>query len=233
MNLDFSVTTLVKPRRQFSEVNISLINLIKSTQHSAQLSNLQLAKRMGHSNMNKTLRRLYQFEQTGYLPDAYFQQLSDILNIDLAEIRQTQAQYTEDKFTDLDLYIKNFEQIWSDRQFIICHPDYANISFSGLYLSVAYLGAPNYNIGLLLQHYMNGDWLVDNVCCDRVYIVAAGGSPLSGHNTCHGFCRKCHSQRSFKLPAFGSLLKAHKDLKSACEQRDTNKTVIDLLNDFQ
>ncbi len=232
MNLDFSVTTLVKPRKKLLEVNNELINVIKNRQQAAQLSNLQLAKRFGHSNINKILRRLQHFEQTGYLPDAYFQQLGKILNIELAEIERIQVQYIKDKFADMGLFIKNFERIWLHRKFIIRNPDYANISFPGLYLSVAYLVAPSCNIGLLLQHYMNGDWLLDNVCCDRVYIVGAGGSPLSGNNTCHGFCRKCHSQRSFKLPAFGSILKSHKELQQACEQRVTVKTMIDLLNDF-
>lgn len=233
MKLDFSVSTLNRPQPQSADINYELINLIKNYQQAAQLSNVQLANKLGYKNINKTMRNLRDFKKTGEIADSYLHKIGEILNIDLDEIRQVQARYVRDKFSDRTLFIQHFDQVWAHRALIIGAASYANISFPGICLSVAYLGAPGYNIGILLQHYMNGHWRADNVCCDRVYIIAAGGSPLSGTNSCHGFCRRCRSQKSFRLPAFGTILKAHKDLKPACQQRATDKTMADLLHDFQ
>jgi len=233
MKLDFSVTTLVSSQPQSTDINWELINLFKNRQQAAQLSHVQLAKFLGYKNTNKTLRRLRQFEKTGELADSYLQKLSEILNIDLTEVKQIQAHYLQQRYSEMNLFIKYFDHIWPHRTFIVRHPDYANISFPGIYLSVAYLGTPSYNIGMLLQHYMKGNWMVDTICCDRLYIIGAGGSPLSGTNTCHGFCHSCGGQKSFKFASFVALIKAHKELLPACQQNKTSKTMIDLLNDFQ
>ncbi|KAA3638500.1 MAG: hypothetical protein DWP95_12555, partial [Proteobacteria bacterium] len=202
-------------------------------QKAAGLNNLQLVKRMGFKNFNKALRRFSHFTQTGYLPENHARKLSRVLDIDLAQLKTLESRHSERQWADLNLFIQHFDQIWAHRRIIIRHREYANIGFSGLYFSVAYLGTPPYNIGLLLQHYMQGDWLVDNVCCDRLYIIGAGGSPLSGINTCHGFCRRCRRHKSFRFASFGMLLKAHKAIKPACQQGPTDKTITDLLDDFK
>jgi len=231
MQLDFNINHL-KTRQQPININSALIELVKQTQQAAGISNTQLARRMGFKNINKALRRFQHFEQCGVLPKNYSLKISQALAIDLKQIKALEARHSEQQSTDLNLFIQHFDQIWQHRKIIVRHRDYANILFPGLYLSVAYLAAPKYNIGLLLQHYMNGDWLVEDICCDRVYIIAAGGSPLSGNNNCHGFCMGCRHQLSFKLPAFGMILKAHKKLGVACEQRRTDKTLADLLREF-
>ncbi len=231
MRLDFKVSHL-KKRHQTTNSNQALIHFIKQAQKHAGLSNLELVKRMGFRNTHKALRRLHQFEQTGQLPQGYRQKLSQVLGLSASHIEQFEQQHCAHKFKYLQLFIRHFDQIWQHRKMIVRHPDYANISFSGLYLSVAYLSVPPYNIGLLLQHYMNGDWVKKDVCCDHFYVVGAGGSPLSGRNTCHGFCGQCQRWKSLSVAQFGHLLKAHQALKPAFEQRSTNKTMIDLLNDF-
>lgn len=232
MILDFKVSHL-KKWHQPTNSNQALIHFIKQAQNNAGFSNLELVKRMGFRNTNKAMRRLHHFERSGQLAPIYRQKIIQVLGLNKADIEQIEQQHSDHQWLQLALFIRHFNQIWSHRKMIVRHPDYANISFPGLYLSVAYLAAPKYNIGLLLQHYMNADWLVEDICCDRVYIIAAGGSPLSGNNSCHGFCRRCRSQKSFRLPAFGTILKAHKDLKPACQQRATDKTMADLLHDFQ
>lgn len=232
MQLDFTVNKLAKPQPQAATVNTELIEFIKIRQQAAGLSDVQLLKRLGTKNINKALRRWHQFKQSGYLPASYVNTLSEILNFDVADLKEIETHFEVQRFSALNLFIKYFDEIWSHRKMLIRNLDYANIHFTGIYFSVAYLQSPNYNIGLLLRHYMNGDWLADNVCCDRVYIVGVGGSPLSGNNTCHGFCRSCHDQKSFKLASWGGLLKAHTKLESVGEQRPTSKTMRDLLNDF-
>src|SRR5690606_38655520 len=106
MKLDFSVTTLVRPQPQSADINWELINLIKNRQQAAQLSHVQLAKILGYKNINKTTRRLHQFEKTGEIADNYLHKISEILNIDLDEIRQIQTRYLRNKFFDMALFIK-------------------------------------------------------------------------------------------------------------------------------
>lgn len=231
MTLDFKVSHL-KAKPLTTKNNSHLIHFVKKQQRAMGLTNLQLIKRMGFSNTNKALRRLQHFEQTGQLPNTYRQKIGEILGFESADIKRLESQHLNHQFADLQLFISHFDHIWLHRKMIIHHRDYANITFEGIYLSVAYLGAPEYNIGMLLQHYINGDWICDGLCCDQVYVIGAGGSPLSGRNSCHGFCIGCRNQRSFKLSSFGTILKAHKKLKVASEQRQTDKTLADLLRAF-
>ena len=231
MKLDFIVSRL-KSNQPPINSNKALTHYIKQAQNSAGLSHSELVKRMGFRNTHKALRRMHRFEQTGQLPEIYRQKLSQVLGLDVDDIRRFEKQHWAEQFADLGLFIDHFRHIWPHRKMIIRLPDYANISFRGLYLSVAYLGAPQYTIGILLQHYMNGDWMDDQRCCGEFFIIGAGGSPLSGRNTCHGFCGQCLSQQDFSFARFGKLLKAHQGLEPACEQRSTDKTMTDLLRDF-
>lgn len=231
MKLDFSVTQL-RPARSPANSNKALIHYIKQARNSAGLSNLELVRRMGFRNTNKALRRLQHFEHSGQLAPIYRQKIIQVLGLNKADIEQIEQQHSDHQWSQLALFIRHFNQIWSHRKMIVRHPDYANISFPGLYLSVAYLNVPNHNLGLLLQHYMNGDWIYKDICCGDLYLIGVGGSPLSGNNSCHGFCIDCRKCLSFKLPTFGAILKAHKKLVPACEQRQTEKTLADLLRVF-
>ncbi|GAA4813102.1 hypothetical protein GCM10011365_22400 [Marinicella pacifica] len=231
MILDFKVSHL-KKWHQPTNSNQALIHFIKQAQNNAGFSNLELVKRMGFRNTNKAMRRLHHFERSGQLAPIYRQKIIQVLGLNKADIEQIEQQHSDHQWLQLALFIRHFNQIWSHRKMIVRHPDYANVSFPGLYLSVAYLQVPNYNLGLLLQHYMNGDWMESSVCCGDFHIVGAGGSPLSGRNTCHGFCGQCQNQKHYTTAQFGTLLKAHKAIKPVCEQRLTDKTMTDLLRDF-
>jgi len=102
---------------------------------------------------------------------------------------------------NLDLLFRYAETIIDTPQLFFCGLGHARIS-------VAYLGDYHPPLGALL-HLWQQDQLTDvcDHCGGDLLLYCAGGSPLSGSNTCSGHCRSCRRVSGKTLPSFAPVTK--------------------------
>ena len=96
-----------------------------------------------------------------------------------------------------ELFIKNYEFIWENRERIINDGALHEIPLYFAGLSLAYMSGGALTLGMLLTLWNNGEWTTKcPFCGGAVRIFGRSGSPLTGRNRYHGFCTSCGKYRS-------------------------------------
>lgn len=116
--------------------------------------------------------------------------------------KKQQEQEAENKLfcENLRLIIESFDTILKREEFFFCE-------FGSAFLSMAYIakGGP-IPLGVLISLWQDGDFIDKcSHCGGEVYIIGAGGSPLSGGHSFWGYCGQCGNKQSGKKSTFGEL----------------------------
>ena len=199
-----------QPTNLPSTVNSELISYISQKALDAGLANVkELAKAFGSKNHDKIIRNLQEFGQTSRLNPNYMKQLEKLLKLDISEIDAIHKRHRDSLNAESDLFIANFELLFKHNKDILDNETYRNITFHGLFISSAWVGRQRpLTLGELYFHYKHGDWIMPD-CCGSVYIISAGGSPLSGTNKYQGYCKTCKKVVYGSRPSFGEILKPY------------------------
>ncbi len=93
---------------------------------------------------------------------------------------------------DLDLLFSNFDFFWQNRKIIFEDDEIYFTPAGGAGLSLAYTGGGGITLGMLFKLWEQGLWSTKcPKCGGTVRLFYAGGSPLSGTNSCSGRCLCC------------------------------------------
>jgi len=117
-------------------------------------------------------------------------------------VKKQQEQEAENKLfcENLRLIIENSDTILKREEFFFCE-------FGSAFLSIAYIakGGP-IPLGVLISLWQRGEFIDKcSHCGGDVYIIGAGGSPLSGTHSFWGYCGQCGRKQSGKKPTLGEL----------------------------
>jgi len=131
----------------------------------------------------------------------------------------------EESSSDLNLFVENFDLILRHADHIKNTPSLFFSSFKCAFISVAFLGHHQAGIGHLLTLWENEILLgTCKLCKNTLFIFSAGGSPLSGRNSCQGICVACRKVQKTKWLSFKPIMLALTFLKSKKNKRKILRT---------
>ncbi len=100
---------------------------------------------------------------------------------------------------NLQAILDNAEIILSTPEFFYCQPEMAH-------LGVCWIGGGPIPLGVLVKLWKDGKLILTCPHCNgSLYVFQAGGSPLSGRNSCRGCCIACNESYSVFTKQFGGL----------------------------
>ncbi|MFP4447058.1 MAG: hypothetical protein ACLFPD_12520 [Desulfosudaceae bacterium] len=126
----------------------------------------------------------------------------------IAKIVPPPEQSAAEKEAEFALFRDNLDLIFRYAGTIIDTPQLFFCGLGHARISVAYLGDYHPSLGALLHLWQQGR-LTDVCphCGGELLLFCAGGSPLSGSNTCSGLCRRCRRVSGKTLPSFAPVTK--------------------------
>ncbi len=143
----------------------------------------------------------------------------------IEEIVTLPGKSQEERAAEFDLFRENFDLILKHSDLIISTPEYYHSHFIGLPVGLAYMSGYDPPLGALLELWAAGEFIdVCDGCGGRLYLVQAGGSPLSGLNKVLGICERCKKKSCKSLSSTGPILKAHKHIKNNLNKRKKLRT---------
>ncbi len=117
-------------------------------------------------------------------------------------VKKQQEQEAENKLfcENLRLIIESSDTILKKEEFFFCE-------FGSAFLSMAYIAkGGSIPLGVLISLWQKGESMdTCSHCGGEVYIIGAGGSPLSGQHKWWGYCGQCGTKKSGKKSTFGEL----------------------------
>jgi hypothetical protein len=103
-----------------------------------------------------------------------------------------QGSVSEDRKQDLALLVSAFELILDQSRAIMERASWFFCEPRGTSIAAAWVPGARLSIGVLLRLWESGKWLqVCPACYGALYVIAAGGSVMSGNHTCRGICQVC------------------------------------------
>ncbi|MCF8208867.1 MAG: hypothetical protein K9K38_05620 [Rhodoferax sp.] len=168
-------------------------------------------------NNSKFCKFVEQLESTGTSTNvAFLKTLRTLINIDNISrltreynhlVEKEKIAYEKSVRLARDSLTGNVKLLIKNKDLIIKNPRYFYIKHSRIYISTAYMHrSAAYTLGEMLDHWQNDEMTDDKVCCGKFYILAAGGSPLSGSTSFFGFCSKCGKWSTERDSSFSSIL---------------------------
>jgi len=143
----------------------------------------------------------------------------------IEQILYPQVLSKEDRQEMFMLFRENFDLFLKYDDLIINTPEFFHCSFGSGFISVAYLGGYPVSLGALLQLWKTGEWVVVcNQCQGKLYLYGAGGSPLSGSNSCCGICKECKTVSTKILPSFLNIVKTLASIRKSQNRRKILRT---------
>jgi len=218
-------------RTRRDRVRRDIAEMIKTAREALGLSRRQVAARMGYSNLDKGCARIAHWEKgakslRGDRPkvlalalDLPPTTLTDLVNREeeiLAEAAQADAtrrahdagviqKEIEALATQIDGLLGSLESL--QRVDAAMNARVLGAAYAG-----AFIGAGAISLGALLRAWWHGAWTLPCDCCGQTaYVYKASGSPLSGANSVHGFCRENPTPRRVYLPTGLTFLQFLRD----------------------
>ncbi len=126
----------------------------------------------------------------------------------------------EEKAAEFDLFRDNFDLVLKHSDLIISTPEYYHSHLIGLPIGLAGMGGYVPPLGALLELWSANEFIdVCDSCGSKLYLLQAGGSPLSGSNKVLGICEECKKSYYKTLSSSGPIVKAHKHIKKNLNKR--------------
>jgi len=176
-------------KHPIDRVNRTLIEFINQKSKDAGYDSCKdLAKDFGYKNPDKVLRHLEGFNKTGELNREYMKKLLELLKIDPAEIERIKNEHTERLNEPLNLFIKEFDALYSRRKIILNTPRYRNMVVYGIDVNTAWVSRNRpFTLGELYYHWDHKEF-IEKKYFRKLFIYNLEGSALSGANTFTGYC---------------------------------------------
>lgn len=112
----------------------------------------------------------------------------------------------EEQHEDFTLFCDHFNLIKQNAKIIIADEKLFYCSFHLAMIGNYIMGVRYLPVGLLLLLWED-EMMVDSCqeCCNKIYIIGAGGSPLSGTNRYWGYCPYCEKEVKGSYKPFHAL----------------------------
>ena len=131
----------------------------------------------------------------------------------------------EEKKAEFELLRDNLDLILKYSDLIISTPEYYHSHLIGMPVGLAYMGGYDPPLGALLELWTAVEFIdACDGCGGCLYLVQAGGSPLSGSNKALGICGGCKKKSCKTLSRVGSILIALDHIKKNLNIRKKIRT---------
>lgn len=126
---------------------------------------------------------------------------------------------------DYKLLVENIPLLMSHVEVVVNRAEFFHIRFEFMYLGTSLSGTTYLPLGVVLELWKNDKWIGKCPNCgSKVYIIHAGGFPMSGTHQYSGFCGPCGKQVYNRLSSFGELLWPVYSKKKCSNRRKILKT---------
>jgi hypothetical protein len=130
----------------------------------------------------------------------------------------------DEKRRELELLRDNLDLILTKTNKIITQPDFFYCYIKAARLGLITFGTWQIPLGVLIQLWNDQSMVVNcPLCQGTLYIVGAGGSPLSGSNSCIGVCRSCSEIISTSVEEFPRIWQPLLSMRN--KHRNTQKVL--------
>ncbi len=131
----------------------------------------------------------------------------------------------DDNAAEFELFRDNLDLVLNCSDLIISTPEYYHSHLIGLPVGLAYMGGYDPPLGALLELWAAGEFIsVCDDCGGRLYLVQAGGSPLSGSNKVLGVCSWCKKSSCKTLSGTKAIFRALEHIKNNLNKRKKLRT---------